>query len=92
MLLSGYRRSRIEIVADILRLGEASEVEIRHNANLSYFQLANYLNTLLELRLVDKAIIGKQLVTYRITEKGTSLLKEIDNMLEILEEEGTVDI
>jgi predicted transcriptional regulator len=92
MLPAGYRRSRIEIVADILRLGEASEVEMRHNANMSYFQLANYLSALLELKLVDKATIGEQLVTYKITEKGTRLLKEIDNMMEILGEEGTVDI
>lgn len=92
MFPGGYRRSTIEIVADILRLGEASEIEIKHNAHMSYFQLAKYLNNLLELQLLDRVMIDRQLVTYKVTEKGAKLLTEIDNMLEMLAGEEPLDI
>ena len=79
------RRSSIEVIADMLRLGEAGKTEIMYSANMSYFQLQKYLNFLLELKLIDKVTLGNPSVTYRVTRKGLRLLRSIDNILETLE-------
>ena len=90
MLNIDRRRSYIEVIADMLRLGEAGKTEIMYSANMSYYQLQKYLNFLLQLRLIDKVTVGNPVVTYRVTRKGLRLLKSIDGILEILEsrEEG----
>ncbi len=90
MLNIDRRRSSIEVIADMLRLGEAGKTEIMYSANMSYYQLQKYLNFLLQLRLIDKVTVGNPVVTYRVTRKGLRLLKSIDGILEILEswEEG----
>ena len=79
------RRSSIEVIADMLRLGEAGKTEIMYSANMSYFQLQKYLKFLLELRLIDKVTVGNPVVTYRVTRKGLRLLRNIDSILEVLE-------
>ena len=79
------RRSSIEVIADMLRLGEAGKTEIMYSANMSYHQLQKYLKFLLELRLIDKVTVGNPIVTYRVTRKGLRLLRNIDSILEILE-------
>ncbi len=79
------RRSNFEIIADMLRLGEAGKTEIMYSANMSYFQLQKYLKFLLQLELIDKVMVGNPIVTYRITEKGSRLLTSIYSILEILE-------
>ena len=79
------RRSNIEVIADILRLGEAGKTEIMYSANMSYFQLQKYLNFLLQLKLIDKITVGNPTVTYRVTKKGLRLLRNIDNILQLLE-------
>jgi predicted transcriptional regulator len=79
------RRSSIQVIADILRLGEAGKTEIMYSANMSFFQLQKYLNFLLGLRLIDKVTVGNPTVTYRVTRKGLRLLKGIDAVLELLE-------
>jgi len=79
------RRSSIQVIADILRLGEAGKTEIMYSANMSFFQLQKYLGFLLELKLIDKVTIGNPIVTYRVTRKGLRLLKNIDVVLAMLE-------
>ena len=79
------RRSSIEVIADMLRLGEAGKTEIMYSANMSYAQLQKYLKFLLELKLIDKVTVGNPIVTYRVTRKGLRLLRSIDNILETLE-------
>ena len=79
------RRSNFEIIADMLRLGEAGKTEIMYSANMSYFQLKKYLNFLLQLKLIDQVTVGNPIVTYRVTKKGLRLLRNIDNILQILE-------
>ena len=79
------RRSNIEVIADMLRLGEAGKTEIMYSANMSYHQLQKYLKFLLEMRLIDKVAVGNPVVTYRVTRKGLKLLKSIDYILEMLE-------
>ena len=48
------RRSSLEIIADMLRLGEAGKTEIMYSVNMSYFQLQKYLGFLLDRGLIDK--------------------------------------
>ena len=79
------RRSSIEVIADILRLGEAGKTEIMYSANMSFRQLQKYLAFLLQLGLITKVEIGNPVVTYRVTKKGLRLLQNIDNILEVLE-------
>ena len=79
------RRSSIEVIADMLRLGEAGKTEIMYSANMSYSQLQKYLNFLLQLGLVNKVTVGNPIVTYRVTRKGLRLLRNIDGILEMLE-------
>ena len=79
------RRSSIQVIADILRLGEAGKTEIMYSANMSFFQLKKYLSFLIELRLIDRVTVGNPTVTYRVTRKGIRLLKNIDTVLEMLE-------
>ncbi len=79
------RRSNIEVIADMLRLGEAGKTEIMYSANMSWAQLQKYLKFMLQLGLIDKVTVGNPVVTYRITRKGLRLLKSIDSVLETLE-------
>ena len=79
------RRSSIEVIADILRLGEAGKTEIMYSANMSFRQLQKYLSFLLGLDLITKVEIGNPIVTYRVTKKGMRLLRSIDGILEVLE-------
>ena len=79
------RRSSLEIIADMLRMGEAGKTEIMYSVNMSYFQLQKYLNFLLERGLIDKVALGNPSVTYRVTRKGLNVLRSIDNVLEALE-------
>ena len=79
------RRSSIEVIADMLRLGEAGKTEIMYSANMSYAQLQKYLKFLLELKLIDRVAVGNPVITYRVTDKGLRLLRSIDNILQILE-------
>ena len=85
MVKLNNRRSNFEIIADMLRLGEAGKTEIMYSANMSYFQLQKYLNFLLQLKLIDKVTVGNPIVTYRVTKKGLRLLRNIENILQILE-------
>ncbi len=79
------RRSSIEVIADMLRLGEAGKTEIMYSANMSYSQLQKYLSFLLQLGLITKVMVGNPVVTYRVTRKGLRLLRNIESILEMLE-------
>lgn len=79
------RRSSVEIIADMLRLGEAGKTEIMYSVNMSYFQLQKYLAFMLEHGFIDQVKMGNPSVTYRVTRKGLKLLRAIDNILEMLE-------
>ena len=81
------RRSNIEVIADMLRVGEngAGKTQIMYGANMSYSQIQKYLGFLLSHGLITKVKVGNPSVTYHITEKGKGLLNSIDNMMEMLE-------
>ncbi len=80
------RRSNIEIIADMLRVGKngAGKTEIMYSVNMSYSQIQTYLGFLLSHGFIDKVKVGNPSVTYQVTELGLKLLKSIDNVTEIL--------
>ena len=78
------RRSSIEVIADMLRLGEAGKTEIMYSANMSYFQLKKYLKFLLDRGLISEVTLGNPSVSYRVTSEGLKLLRDIDKILETL--------
>jgi predicted transcriptional regulator len=81
------RRSNIEIIADMLRVGEngAGKTEIMYSANMSYAQIQKYLGFLLSHGFINKVEVGNPVVTYQVTEKGGELLRNINTIVEILE-------
>lgn len=81
------RRSNIEIIADMLKVGEngAGKTEIMYSANMSYAQIQKYLAFLLSHGLINRVEVGNPIVTYHVTEKGVELLKSIDDVMEVLE-------
>ena len=81
------RRSNIEIIADMLRVGEngAGKTEIMYSANISYTQIQKYLGFLLSHGFINKVEVGNPVVTYQVTEKGGELLRNINTIVEILE-------
>jgi predicted transcriptional regulator len=81
------RRSNIEIIGDMLRIGAngAGKTEIMYSANMSYSQLQKYLSMLISQGFVDRLEVGNPMVTYRVTERGSTLLRSIDTILDVLE-------
>jgi len=84
------RRSNIDVMADILRLGEAGKTEIMYSANMSYRQLQRYLNSLTQGGFIERVKLTNPVETYRVTKKGLRLLKNIDRTLEMLAQAGEV--
>ena len=80
------RRSHIEIIADMLRVGEsgAGKTEIMYSANMSYTQIQKYLSFLISHGFIDRVDLGGSLVTYQLTDSGMKLLKTINILTEML--------
>jgi len=80
------RRSNIEIIAEMLKVGEngAGKTKIMYNANLSYTQIQKYLGFLMSQGFIDRMEMGNPSVTYQITESGLKLLESINSLMEML--------
>ncbi len=80
------RRSYIEIMADMLEVGEngAGKTQIMYGANMSYYQIQKYLGHLIDRGLIDKVKMGNPSVTYQVTDSGLRLLKLVNSVREIL--------
>ena len=87
------RRSNIEIIGDMLKVGEngACKTEIMYSVNMSYSQLQKYLGFLVGHGFIDKLKVGNPSVTYQVTEKGLCLMKSITAVLEVLDLEDMTD-
>jgi predicted transcriptional regulator len=79
-----HRRSNIEVIADILRLGEAGKTEIMYSANMSYRQLQKYLDFMVESGFLDQIVVPNPGIKYKGTKKGRRLLESIEPILELL--------
>ena len=80
------RRSNIEIIADMLKIGEngVGKTRIMYGANLSYSQIQKYLGFLVGQGFIDKMEVGNPAVTYKVTENGLKLLNTINRLREML--------
>jgi predicted transcriptional regulator len=80
------RRSNIEIIADMLRVGEngAGKTEIMYSANMSYSQIQKYLEYLVNQGFINKVNMGNAVTAYQVTQSGLSLLRTIDNLMTML--------
>ena len=80
------RRSNIEIIADMLKVGEngAGKTKIMYGANLSYTQIQKYLGFLVGQGFIDKIEVGNPAVTYKVTDSGVKLLDTINSIKEML--------
>ena len=80
------RRSSIEIIADMLKIGEngAGKTKIMYNANMSYNQIQKYLRFLVGQGFIDRVEVGNTAVTYQLTDSGSKLLDTINNLIEML--------
>ena len=76
-------RSRTEIVATILEAanGRATRAKIMYSAFLSYSQLKDYLDILIENSLLE-CLEGTR--TFKTTEKGLNFLKKHNAIDELL--------
>ncbi|OGO18448.1 MAG: hypothetical protein A2Z15_02790 [Chloroflexi bacterium RBG_16_50_11] len=83
----GQRRSNIEIIADMLRVGEngAGKTEIMYTANMSYNQIQKYLSYLVNQGFINKINIDDNVIAYQVTDSGLKLLKTIDTLMAMLE-------
>jgi len=88
------RRSNIEIIADMLRVGEngAGKTEIMYSANMSYSQIKKYLDYLVNQGFINRVAMGNATVAYQVTESGLKLLKVIDALMGMLEPRGDDNI
>ncbi|MFC1916456.1 winged helix-turn-helix domain-containing protein [Chloroflexota bacterium] len=86
MMRVNQRRSDVEIIAEMLRIGAngAGKTKIMYNANMSYFQIEKYLHFLIDQGYLDRKNAGGLSVTYQATGKGLNLMKCIDGFIEIL--------
>jgi len=82
----GRRRSNIEIIADMLRIGEngAGKTEIMYSANMSYNQIQKYLEYLVKQGFIQKINLDDSMIAYQITDSGLKLLKAIDTLMAML--------
>jgi predicted transcriptional regulator len=82
----GKRRSNIEIIADMLRVGEngAGKTEIMYTANMSFSQIQRYLGYLVDQGFVNRVEMDKTVAAYQVTDTGLKLLKAIDTLMDML--------
>ena len=80
------RRSDIEIMGDMLRMGKngAGKTRIMYHADMSYSQTQKYLWFLTNQGFLIRVVADKSLAKYYATDKGNELLASIDHLAEIL--------
>ncbi len=78
------KRSNIEIIADILRLGKASKTDILYGCDLSYTQLQKYLHFLIARGLLELGEDDSEGRRYESTALGNELLGRIDWVRELM--------
>jgi predicted transcriptional regulator len=79
------RRDRHDIVAEILRTARGGKIKthIMYKAKLSYSQINEYLNLLVQKGFLENMTIKrrKQTITmYRTTEKGIEFLDHLESI------------
>ena len=78
------RRSKIEVIADILRLRQASKTQVMYRVGMSYAQLQKYLNYLVERGFLIHGSSRYPGGIYRVSQEGERLLQSIEKIETIL--------
>jgi len=73
------RRSKFEVMADILRLGQMSRTRILHSSGIKAVLLDRYLSLMTERGFLTITTKGNHRI-YHTTGKGENLLQQIDNI------------
>lgn len=77
------RRTRYEVVADILRMDGVSKTQVMYGSNLTHALTRKYLAKLEARGLVETKEHGKSMIYYP-TERGRGLLVLVDRVVEEL--------
>jgi len=73
-----YRRSRVEVICDILSeaLSGANKTRLMYQCNLNFMRFNRYLQELLDAGLIETVGSNpKGIVLYRTSDKGRELVK-----------------
>ena len=77
------RRTNVQIMADILRLGPATKTETSYKLNIRRPQLDKYLDFLVKRGFLELSS-GSKTVIYLPTQRGRELLNCIDRVTQVL--------
>ncbi len=77
-------RDSIEIIADILTLGEVGKTRIKYEVGLDHGQTEKYLNFLLRAGFLETANSGERGATYQPSRLGLQLLRRIEAVEDML--------
>lgn len=81
--MAGVNRTRCEIIADILRLGEHGAWQVVCSSGLNAAMARQYLGHLVAKGFLE-VIESERKTTYRATESGQDLLRKIDELVELI--------
>jgi predicted transcriptional regulator len=83
---SRKRRDRLNIIAEILEISKngSLKTQIMYRANLSFAQLNEYLELLLDIKLLQETAEDKKNM-FRVTAKGDKYLENYYKIKELLE-------
>jgi predicted transcriptional regulator len=90
------RRSKMEMHLDILmtlaQRGPLKLTHIMYKANVNCSVLKEYLDFLIQQRLIEEKTLKKEKIVYTITEKGFTVLKyfrELQIMMPVFDDNNT---
>ena len=90
------RRSKMEMHLDILmtlaQKGPLKLTHIMYKANVNCSVLKEYLDFLMQQKLVEEKMLKKERIVYTITEKGLKVLKyfrELQIMIPVFDDNNT---
>jgi predicted transcriptional regulator len=89
------RRSKIQLISEILRLlrlGEVGKTEVMYTVGLTHSQTDKYLLRLVGVELIDQRDQDGRTPSYRITQKGLDILSKIESLQESLRIDEVPDI
>ncbi len=86
---SPKRRDKLYIIAEILGIAKdgALKTQVMYRANLSFTQLNNYLEFMLEINLLEKVRRNDKDI-YKATEKGLDFLQRYRQIARLLKNEN----
>lgn len=91
------RRSKMEMHLDILKTlaqkGSLKLTHIMYKSNVNCCVLKEYLEFLIQQKLVEEKTLTKERIAYVITEKGLTVLKyfrELQIMLPLVEDKARI--